>query len=101
MHIRDEVNAVIALGRLPSSDADSASTDKWGKLLSNLKKPLNENESLALCSSLPILDDDCYGLAWSILHAIESCPVWSNKILSKAKISGPWKDRLENRLRNK
>lgn len=58
-----------------------------------------EFNDLAADRMLPELDDDsdCFGLAWTLLHLIESTPSWPTRE-ALAAVSGPWGELLSRRV---
>jgi hypothetical protein len=73
MTIRDEVQALVALGPLPESA--SATMDQMQQLQTAIEKispPVTRDEATALLAVFG--PDECYGLAWAVLHLIESTP---------------------------
>ncbi|MBF0548538.1 MAG: hypothetical protein HQM08_29165 [Candidatus Riflebacteria bacterium] len=81
--IRDEIRAFGALGPLPAAgEADDQKLLQQQNLLARITKPISNDEARVLVKLFG--PDDCYGLAWTLLHLIESAPGW------------PLKDCLEN-----
>jgi hypothetical protein len=73
MAIRPEVQQLVDLGPFPdSATADEHDIDKRGALLSSIKRPLTREEAVALMNCFG--PDDAFGLAWELLHLIESVP---------------------------
>jgi len=73
MAVRPEVAAFVALGPLPSSsDADEVSIARHQALLSRIKAPVTDEEAHSLAGAFG--PDDCFGLAWTLLHLIETAP---------------------------
>ena len=73
--ISNEVTALAALGPLPA--AKSANDEKLLRqemLLGAIQKPISDDEAKILIKLFG--PDDCYGLAWTLLHLIESAPGW-------------------------
>ncbi len=70
--MRTEVNELVALGPMPCSQAEEEKIKAFEAALLKLELPLTSVESTALLSSFG--DDDCFGLAWTLIHAIESSP---------------------------
>lgn len=68
--IRDEVRAFAALGPLPSATADEAVIQRYEQGLAKISSPLSVDEARALLDCFGV--DDCLGLAWTLLHLIES-----------------------------
>jgi hypothetical protein len=73
MAIRQSVRDLAALGPLPSSDeATPEAVDQWHDRLTAITRPVNEQEALILLTLFG--PDDCFGVAWTLLHLIETCP---------------------------
>lgn len=73
MPIRPDVQQLIARGPFPASAVwDQHDLDSRGALLSSIKPPLTREEAadLLICFG----PDDAFGLAWTLLHLIESDP---------------------------
>jgi len=73
MNLRPEVLHFLALGPLPPSQATDAEIEQFEQALAQIEAPLTVAEAKALLSSFG--PDDCFGLAWSLVHLIESAPV--------------------------
>lgn len=73
--IRSEIQQLLSLGRLPSED-DAAVTnlEQYETLLHSVSCPLSLTEAAALVSLFG--PDGCFGLAWTMLHLIETAPGW-------------------------
>jgi hypothetical protein len=56
----------------PDIDADVLTA--WTAALDELEGPLTDEEAIALLPCFPADDGTVFGLAWSLLHAIESAP---------------------------
>jgi hypothetical protein len=71
MSIRPEVRQLVDLGPLPSSDnAEAQSLDMRAKLIADIPRPVSREEALALMVCFG--PDDAFGVAWSLLHLIET-----------------------------
>ncbi|MFC5188088.1 hypothetical protein [Actinomadura harenae] len=71
---RPAVAAVLALGPLPSEDdATEEQLEELDRRLVAVERPVTDREALTL-ATLFNADDNCYGLAWSLLHLIETAP---------------------------
>jgi hypothetical protein len=69
------IEELLKLGPLPpSTDADVAELERFQTLLTGIKCPLSNDEAKALVALFGA--DDCFGLAWTLLHAIETAPGW-------------------------
>jgi hypothetical protein len=73
--MRNAVTELIELGPLPSSDnPDIEKLKKYQELLESIQPPLSDEEAKSLIGLFG--PDECFGLAWSLLHLIESAPGW-------------------------
>jgi hypothetical protein len=73
--VRDEVIGLERLGPLPAStQADERLIAEWEKLLKTVMPPLTDEEARILAGLFG--PDDCFGLAWTLLHLIETAPNW-------------------------
>lgn len=93
--IRDQVRELAALGPMPSQgDATTEQLELYERLLHSVSAPLSDEEA---CILVPIFGpDDCYGLAWTLLHLIESAPGWP---VYDCLVAGPgeWTECLRSR----
>ncbi|WP_327008118.1 hypothetical protein OHA72_13085 [Dactylosporangium sp. NBC_01737] len=76
--IRPEVREFISLGRLPSEDLEpddvlEVLVRRAGELLDRIERPVTDEEALALAECFG--DDECFGLAHTLRHTIETAPV--------------------------
>ena len=72
MPIRKEVEDFIRAGGLPSSEAPQEEIERAELLLLRISAPVSEEEATLLLGAFGA--DDCYGLAWALLHLIETSP---------------------------
>ena len=72
MSVRREVEEFVALGPLPDENADESVIAKHQERLEKITKPVSADESVLLIGAFG--PDGCYGLAWTLLHLIESAP---------------------------
>jgi hypothetical protein len=70
--MRREVQAFVAGGPLPDRDADGEEIDRRCDQLEAIAKPVTGEEARALVACFG--PDDCYGVAWTLLHLIETGP---------------------------
>jgi len=71
--MRIAVQELLALGPLPASD--DASVEQLKRIEAAIKgiaRPVAQDEATALAKLFG--PDDCFGLAWSLLHLIETVP---------------------------
>ena len=93
--IRNTVLRLAALGKMPASSADEEVIEMWQDRLSEISKPITEEEAAVLIKLFG--DDDCYGLAWTLLHLIESTPGWPVSAVLNSS-SGIWIETLRGRV---
>jgi hypothetical protein len=73
--MRPEVLGLIALGSLPQEQgALPEQIAKYQAALQSVVAPLSDEEARAM--SVLFGDDGCFGLAWSLLHLLETAPGW-------------------------
>jgi hypothetical protein len=71
MSVRSEVEAFLALGPLPASSID-AHVDTHQEHLERITAPVSIEEAELLVGMFG--PDDCFGLAWTLVHLIETAP---------------------------
>jgi len=83
------------LGPLPEEDlGDAKRLATYEFLLQAISAPITDDEARALVGLLG--PDECYGLAWRLLHLIETAPGWPlEDCLSEQ--GGEWVRRLRER----
>jgi hypothetical protein len=97
--MRIEIVELANLGQLPSSSSQVERIMNWQAILEAIVPPVSNDEAAVLAELLPSTEDDCFGLAWSLVHLIESSPGWP--IPSCLDRHGhPWIEILKLRLRN-
>lgn len=73
MSVRPEVLRLAVLGALPrSSVATEDDLQHRTGLLTAIRPPLNAEEAAALLGCFG--PDDCFGVAWTLLHLLETTP---------------------------
>jgi hypothetical protein len=76
--IRQEISELYALGALPSEDgADPEHIGKYEDIIRIITSPVTNDEACLLVNLFG--SDDCFGLASSLLHLIETAPGWPLK----------------------
>lgn len=70
--IRELVQSIVELGPLPAGDAWDDSVSDREEWLHAIVPPLTSEEAAALAKCFG--PDDCSGLAWTLVHLIESAP---------------------------
>jgi len=62
-------------GPLPKSENATAELlDKYQEVFEKISLPITNDEALVLAEIFG--DDDCFDMAWTILHLIETAPNW-------------------------
>jgi hypothetical protein len=69
--MREEVRKLVSLGKLPSADSDTA-LEPFEVALQLVVAPVTDEEAEALLSVFG--SDECFGLAWTLLHLVETSP---------------------------
>lgn len=93
--MRPEVLALTALGALPRENgAMSEQIERFQLALQSIARPVSDEEARSLVFLFG--EDGCFGLAWSLLHLIETSPGWP---LADALINtnNEWVARLQER----
>jgi hypothetical protein len=57
---------------VPDPEADVQVIEQFETALRNIGSPISDEEAIALARLFS--EDDCYGLAWTLLHLIETAP---------------------------
>lgn len=75
MGVRKEVAEFVAMGPLPAEndpDSDEHDLSRRQSALEAIQRPVTEDEAVALIGCFG--PDGCFGLAWTLLHLIETAP---------------------------
>jgi hypothetical protein len=75
--MRSTIRRLIELGPLPDESAEVATEElinEYDQLLNSIERPLTDAEAGALCRLFG--NDNFYGLAWTLLHLVETAPSW-------------------------
>jgi len=93
--MRKEVQELLNLG--PLLDCETTEEEQlklYESLLSSVTPPISDAEARSLVHLFG--PDECYGLAWTLLHLIETAPGWLlHDCLQDT--NNPWHDRLRLR----
>ena len=95
--MRPSVVAVLALGRLPDESVEDI--DVWRRFeaaLAALPERCLDDEAAALLDSLPDGEGSAYGMAWTLLHFIETAPSWP--LWAELDDRSPWVALLRRRV---
>ena len=93
--MQSSIEELIELGPLPNSvDPDVVTLEKIQTLVMKIEQPISDDEARALIKLFG--PDDCFGLAWTLLHIIEAAPGWPlEDVLDD--VGSEWIDRLKKR----
>ena len=73
--IRPQIQQLIDFGPLPDSEsATEEQLERYDELFKEIPLPINDEEAKALAELFG--PDDCYGMAWTLVHMIETAPRW-------------------------
>jgi hypothetical protein len=86
---------VIVLGPLPGSAESEATIAKHELALSRVQQPVTDEEASALAKCFG--PDDCFGLAWTLIHLIETAPSGIPLRSAPNKDANEWLQRLWSR----
>ncbi len=99
--MRQQVRELVALGPLPADDvAEEDELEQYHQLLESVyrAKPVTDEEARALVKLFPPDGDTCFGLAWTLVHLVETAPGWP--LADCLAGDGEWLRRLHNRAEN-
>jgi hypothetical protein len=91
--MRPAVTQLVGKGRLPSSNSAIPVIREWQEALEKIERPVSDSEAAALLGLFPTNDDECYGIAWTLLHLVESAPNWPLQDCLQDR-TNPWVARL-------
>lgn len=74
--VRETVRTLVDLGQLPTdTELDEATAKRFAEAFSAVDRP-SADEAAALVALLPPDSNTSFGLAWTLVHLIESSPTW-------------------------
>ncbi len=98
MPIRKEIAELVELGPMPTSEKVTiGAVSKYETLLDSIQIPVTDDEARELVKVFG--EDDFFGLAWTLLHLIETAPSWpiEDCLLDR---ENDWTNRLRRRAKN-
>ncbi|MFE7213299.1 hypothetical protein ACFU93_25560 [Streptomyces sp. NPDC057611] len=90
--MRPEVQAFVADGPLPDWDGSEKEVDRRYEQLRVISRPVTAEEAQALATCFG--PDDCYGVAWTLVHLIETGPGPVPSVARPAPDAGYWHETL-------
>jgi len=72
-------------------DADLPTVELWEHAVGLIETPVTDDEAVVLMNALPDIEDDCFGLAFTLQHACETAPNYGPGIVAKSTVSGHWR----------
>jgi len=95
--MRNAVERLVQLGSLPGADdVEEDRLIEFERLLKAIMPPVTDDEARALAKLFG--PDDCYGLAWTLLHLIETAPGWPlQDVVALTGEGNEWTRRLRER----
>lgn len=98
-NMRSEIIELLKLGPFPHEDLhlDSAVVDRYAELIAQITRPVTDEEACILVGLFG--DDDFFGVAWSLLHLIETAPKWPLEECLQ-NTNNEWVQRLRDRVEN-
>ncbi|WP_282696457.1 hypothetical protein [Streptomyces sp. CC208A] len=70
--MRPDVRTFVTDGPLPDQEADEEEIERRERQLQSVPRPVTAEEAAALARCFG--PDDCYGLAWTLVHLVETAP---------------------------
>lgn len=96
--VRREVAELVSLGPFPASeDVTMEIIQSQESLLNSIARPVTDEEALQLIKLFG--PDDYYGMAWTLVHLIESSPNWPLTDCLTGD-SNEWIEHLKKRFAN-
>jgi len=95
--MRSSVTQLVALGQFPREQGATApQVQEFEQVLQKVERPLTKEEAIALLAVFG--QDGCFGLAWSLVHLIETAPGWP---YAEARLhaANPWVSSLLERAK--
>jgi hypothetical protein len=96
--MQNAVAELYKLGKMPQETDSVEKIQTFQDLIEEVKSPITDEEAKYLVNLFNDSQDDCYGLAWLIIHLIETAPSWP---IEECLIQeGYWIDFLKHRAIN-
>ena len=98
--MQDAVVKLVGLGKFPSyedKDVSREIVEQYEAAIRAISRPVSDEEAIALCRLFG--PDDFFGMAWTVLHSVETARGWPIAE-ALAAANDPWREALSHRLRN-
>ena len=100
MSVRPEIRELGSLGPMPrEEEATEEQVLSYERILLPIKRPVTDEEARVLASLFPP-DGTLFGLAWELLHLIETAPDWPLADVLTNNATSEWIARLQTRVDN-
>lgn len=105
VQVRQEIEELAALGPLPleervvAGEVTEEQLIRWERLILRIAGPVTDEEARILASLFPT-EGTAFGLAWSLLHLIETAPHWPLADVLETTPRTEWIERLRRRIEN-
>ena len=102
--MRHSVEELNRLGPMPTdaeSEEQPVRAARWERLVGELFSAgdVTDTEAAELVKLFPRDDTDSFGVAWTLVHVVESAPSWPlDEAITDA--AGPWPELLKQRASN-
>ncbi|MFD4247688.1 hypothetical protein ACFWP3_39815 [Streptomyces sp. NPDC058525] len=93
--MRPDVQTFVGDGLLPNWDASEEELDRRDQQLAAISRPVTPEEAAALATCFG--SDDCYGVAWPLVHLIETAPGPVPRLEDPGPEAGDWAEVLRER----
>ncbi|MFE9539612.1 hypothetical protein [Streptomyces sp. NPDC006691] len=93
--MRPEVQTFVADGPLSDWGASEEEIDRRERQLTAISRPVTSEEAAALATCFG--PDDCYGVAWTLVHLIETDPGAVPQLKDPGPEAGDWAQVLWSR----
>lgn len=97
--VRPEVLNLVRVGPLPNSKSSVQTIAEWSDALEKISPPVSDEEAEVMTGLFPKCEDDCFGLAWTLIHLVETSPHWPLQHCLQDS-DNPWIVRLCRRFDN-
>jgi hypothetical protein len=95
--MRESVTRLVSKGQMPpEASASEEAVDELYAFINAIQPPVSDDEAKALFNVYPATEETCYGIAWTLLHLIETCPNVCS-IVNAVPEGNPWVQQMKER----